>query len=65
MPAELKKRIPGEAEVRDGDHGRTLILLEITGVQEGERRWKKGRQFKKGPLQWGGKGDLFPRTDTG
>lgn len=50
MPAELKKRIPGEAEVRDGDHGLTLILLEITGVQEGERRWKKGRQFKKGPL---------------
>lgn len=48
MPTELKKRIPGEAEVRDGDHGLTLILLEITGVQEGERRWKKREAVQKG-----------------
>lgn len=47
MSAELRRGIPGETEFRDGEHGLTLILLEIT---VGGWRWKKGWPSKKGAL---------------
>lgn len=47
MSAELRRGIPEEREFRDGEHGLTLILLEIT---VGGGRWKKGWPSKKGAL---------------
>jgi len=50
MSAELR-RVPRETDFRDGEHGLTFTLLEIT---VGGGRWKKGWPSEKGAL-FGGK----------
>lgn len=56
MPTELKRRIPGEREFRDGEHSLILISLEITvGGDTLEIEWPS----KKGALYGGEEGNSF------